>query len=157
MDFPEHVTAEAFERNFVPGAIFLCEDFRFDDGSTRDKYLVVLSRPDTQGYVRFFLATSQVNDLKHNPILSGDCLFIGSGDLECFDRETAINTRTVFSRPYVDLKERFLGARGAGALVFKCHLDRDRLEKLWELIVKSRHIPLGTKFVILPDHLKSSG
>lgn len=54
MDLPDHVKAEAFERNFIPGAIFLCEDFEFDDGSTRDKFLIVLSRPDSEGKVRFF-------------------------------------------------------------------------------------------------------
>lgn len=155
MDFPEGIAVEAFERNLVPGAVFLCENFQFDDGSTRDKYLVILSRVDSHGSVRFFLATSQVENLRNNPILALDCLFIPADAVECFVKDTAINTRTVYARQYLDLKDRFLGNSGSGALVFKCHLGTDYLNQLWTLIQKSRHIPVQTKQLILPDHLTS--
>ena len=87
---------------FFPGCIVRIKDFQFEDGTSRDKYLLVLIRNDSAAYVISSLATSR-NKFNLGATKSG-CYFdvrlstyyhfpaneiVGDGDFY-FDKETYI-------------------------------------------------------------------
>ena len=138
-----------------PGTILRIRNFRFeDDGSTRDKYGIVLSVNNNESYVLFSLTTSQNNF--GFPALNYGCsvhkfipyYFIPKNQLigndgYFFDKDTFIfftnNVRKIGFNNLASLSNIPFGVVSLGVL------NNQELSRLLKCILKSNAIPLNSK------------
>ncbi|MEW6052029.1 MAG: hypothetical protein AB1644_13330 [Candidatus Zixiibacteriota bacterium] len=149
IDFSSKELAKLFDRVAVPGAIFFCENFIFEDGTTKNKYLILLSIDSTTDIADYLLATSQVTKVRSISILTGECVFIPPGSTRCFTLETALVVKDLHTRSVSHLRNRFSHPSTYGRLEYVEMSPPDVLSRLFDAVRNSRFIAGEAKARIL--------
>jgi len=147
VDLPADLTDFAFDAKFKKGMVAKVEGFVFADGTTRDKYIVVLNRDASASQAIFFLTTSKTEFYKTNTIAQTNAVVVPPGKVSFFPLETVVNCREAHSMKRVDMKKKF----GDHQLTFKGHLPDDVLLQIEAVVSKSILIPPAITKMILDD------
>lgn len=97
-----------------PGEIFIFKNYRFDDGSYRDKWFIVLNSPDLEKPCLVLITTSKSN--RYTGCVKGcnkhlRCFFAPTAWQACFKVDTYIQLPKIFEFPLSDLLKDGLSGR----------------------------------------------
>lgn len=146
IDVPASISDNIFERELKRGTVIRTQ-YRFPDGSTRNKYLIVLNRNVGGPTIIFVLTTSQMEFYKKYPQFNPDILVLSAGTVSFFAKETVIDCRQVHKLSRDQLKRNFQG----GLLQFAGVLPFEHLTGLDRIIRRSRFISSDDKKHILGE------
>ena len=138
---------------FLPGNLVRIKDFQFENGTSRDKYLFVLLRNDSEAYVISSLTTSQ-NKLNVSATKSGCYLdarlstyyhfpageIVGDGNFS-FDKETYIFFKENVRKVEVSDLTKYVSSTDPFAVAPITTLKTDELKKLLQCVVNSTFTP----------------
>jgi hypothetical protein len=151
IDLPEGTRAEFFGKVFVRGAIFYCENYSFDDGTTRDKFLLIMNPTCEKGYSHYFLATSQIDKILSSRILKNESLIIPAGSVGCFSKDTGITVRWSYSGLLSYFQKRFLDSGYQERLEFREMLPAQYLDEIVRLVRASKYLSPIQKRNLAPE------
>lgn len=151
VDLPESLAKGNFRKLFTPGGVFFQEKYVFEDGTSRQKFIVVLNSCDSSGYSYVVLPTSQVEKIRNTKVLLASAYFFPMGAVECFSKDTAVVLRNILKQKFVTFEHGYNHSTRSQRLEYRCHLSGECLSGLYTAIVASRDISLSTKRLILPS------
>lgn len=102
-------------------SIFHHKDFEFEDGSSKDKYILTLNCNVHGKDVSFILPTSNVTTYEKNSNLKYDTVFIQPSESQFFSKTTVIDLKQIQSRPRASFEEK----HQKGLLTYKGVLEAD--------------------------------
>lgn len=144
IDVPPKACDSVFEKEFQRGCI-LKTKVAFSDGSSKNKYIVILNKSTQDEQAIFFVTTSQLDFYDKHPHFNTDIIRIKPGEMEFFPKETVINCRKLEKSPREQLKKRY----ASGMLKFVGILPEDTLKQIDEIVRNSRFISLSDKQSII--------
>ena len=144
IDVPAGVSDDVFDRELKRGTVIRTQ-YRFPDGSTRNKYLIVLNHNVSGPAIIFVFTTSRTEFYKKYPQFNLDILALPAGTVSFFAKETVIDCRQVHKLSRNQLKRNFQ----EGLLQFAGELSASYLTKVDQIIRKSRFISPNDKKYIL--------
>ena len=143
---------EAFKGLFVRGALFHCQNYDFWNGSTKDKFVLLLNGCDSSSNCHFMLPTSQVEKRKKNPILSKALYIFPSGSISTFTEETGIIVSDIYSKAYTYFEQKYIDhSVSKGILTFCENVSEAVMEDIDKLIMANNDIALNVKMEVLPS------
>lgn len=142
MEVSSKAPDQVFEQEFVRGAVLITE-MRFQSGTRKLKYIVVLNKYPADSTTVLFLATSQTDYYDRFPHV--DHIRIKPSTFTFFPKETVLDCREVFSMERKDLKRRYQEA----ALKFVGALPQECMDQIDQLVASSRFISRRHKKMIL--------
>ncbi|MBI3617738.1 MAG: type II toxin-antitoxin system PemK/MazF family toxin [Candidatus Omnitrophica bacterium] len=146
IDVPASISDNIFDRKLKRGTVIRTQ-YRFPDGSKRNKYLIVLNYNVGGPTIIFVFTTSQTEFYKKYPQFNPDILALQAGTVPFFAKETVIDCRQVYKLSRDRLKENFQD----GLLQFAGELSPSHLAKVDQIIRKSRFISPDDKKYILGE------
>jgi hypothetical protein len=93
---PPEALKKLFYARLKRGSIIKAPTEFQDTGTTKDKYLVLVSADKGDDPLYFFISSSQLAYYERHPALKSDALFIDPGTLDCFPARTVINCREIY-------------------------------------------------------------
>ncbi len=156
IQIPDELSRDNFKGLFVRGGLFHCRNFNFADGTTRDKFILVLNGCNPSGRSYFFLPTSKVDKYEGN-MLYQDGLFVFSGDsVSTFSEKTAVVIRNVHSKNHTYFEQKYLKKSGPDGLDFREAIDDAVMDEIDRMIMASTDIELRIKKEVLPPKYVAS-
>jgi len=115
------------------GSVFHQKEFKFEDGSSKDKYLITLNCKYRDNNINFVLTTSQSKHYKNSKFMI-DVLIIKANESKFFKAdETFIDLDNIYEDDFNYLENQF----DIGELTLLGILENNILEKIEKLIKNS--------------------
>ena len=146
IDVPADISDNIFDRELKRGTVIRTQ-YQFPDGSTRNKYLIVLNHNISGPTIIFVFTTSRTEFYKKYPQFNPDILTLPVGAVSFFIKETVIDCRQVHKLSRDQLKRNFQ----EGLLQFAGELSANHLTRVDQIIRKSRFISSDDKKHILGE------
>ncbi len=150
VDFSIESLQQNIRALFVHGALFHCESHGFEDGSSRDKFLLVMRgrKEDAQCY--YYLPTSKVTRLQANVLYRNALYIFPLGSVSNFTVETAININDHKKCNFQKFESRYVSPPKDRKLDFLCNIGDDRMAAICRLIKASPKISSFDKGQMIP-------
>jgi len=133
-----------FQSQIPPGTALWFHDYKFPDGTIKDKYIVILNQ-NHENNSYFLLTTSQIKPLhKSRP---KRYLIIKSGCVDFFPKDTAIDTFTIADCPFAKLRKKCIKSNPSVKRVGK--LPSYIMDKIYLMIKDSDEISTAKKKIVL--------
>jgi len=147
---PKRLSEDTFDDLFVPGVLFLCENYQFGNGKLRDKYILILNPHDDQNNAYFYLTTSKVEKYRGNPLYKDSMFIFRKEDVAEFDKETAIIIPKVYSKDFRYFRVKYINLQPTDRLIFCRKIPDSILDDIYKMIMASNALSLKIKRLILP-------
>jgi hypothetical protein len=82
-------------KHLQKGDVLLWNKFKFDNGDTKNKYLIILSNCVKDYYYFYVMPTSQTSFYKKNPFEKRDTIILKSKEVPFFPLETVIDFKKI--------------------------------------------------------------
>ena len=150
IDIPEGEQRKVFRANFVHGAIFLFEQYVFEDNTAKPKFILVLNPKDENEYSHFCLPTSKVLKIRSNPLRLARSYILPAGTVNCFPKETAIEVTSIRSKEYVWFEKKYISHTFGFKLEYIQRMPESIMDDIKELILTSPYLSPQQKLRIYP-------
>jgi len=147
---PEAQRAETFKGLFIHGALFHIQDYRFEDYTGKDKFLLVMRGLATDGNCYFYLPTSKVDQYRSNPVFRNSLYVFPNKSIVHFPVETAIVIANCRHRPYQLFEGRYINQPVGKDLVFLDFIPQEHMEAICAMVHDSEEISDFHKRQLIP-------
>ena len=139
IDVPASISDNIFDGELKRGTVIRTQ-YQFPDGSTRNKYLIVLNQNVSGPTIIFVFTTSRTEFYKKYPQFNLDILALPAGTVPFFAKETVIDCRQVHKLS----RDRLKGNFQEGLLQFAGELSFEHLSRIDGIIRRSRFMSPDT-------------